>query len=212
MELTVVDLIAAAGVLPVIVIDDLAAASDLGDALVAGGLPVAEVTLRTAAGLEALRTLATRADLLVGAGTVITERDVELCADAGARFIVSPGFDRLVVERAMSLGLEAFPGIATSTEIQAAVRSGLTTLKVFPAERLGGVGLIDAFAGPFPDIRFLPSGGITEDQLPDYLSRASVAAVSGSWMASRAAISARDFEGIRDACARTVAGISGIRP
>jgi 2-dehydro-3-deoxyphosphogluconate aldolase/(4S)-4-hydroxy-2-oxoglutarate aldolase len=211
MEMTVVERIARAGVLPVIVIDDPHTSSDLADALVDGGLPVAEVTLRTAAGLQALRTFAQRSDLLVGAGTVLTERDVELCADAGARFIVSPGFDRVVVEHAMSLGLEAFPGIATSTEIQAALRSGLTTVKVFPAERLGGVDLLDAFGGPFPDLRFLPSGGITEDHLAEYLSRRSVAAVSGSWMASRAAISAQDFDGIREACARTVARVSEIR-
>ena len=211
MEMKVVDRIADAGVLPVIVIDDPHAASDLADALVDGGLPVAEVTLRTAAGLEALRALAQRSDMLIGAGTVLTERDVELCADAGARFIVSPGFDRIVVERAMSLGLEAFPGIATSTEIQAALRSGLTTVKVFPVERLGGIGLIDAFGGPFPDLRFLPSGGITEDHLAAYLSRPSVAAVSGSWMASRAAISSKDFDGIREASARTVAHVSEIR-
>jgi 2-dehydro-3-deoxyphosphogluconate aldolase/(4S)-4-hydroxy-2-oxoglutarate aldolase len=178
---------------PVIVVDDPADALPLAHALVAGGLPVAEVTFRTAAGAAALATMATVEGLLVGAGTVLTPAQVDQAADAGARFVVSPGFSRTVVERCLELGLLPLPGAVTATEIQAALELGLTTLKFFPAETSGGVAAIKALAGPFPDLRFVPTGGIGPKNLADYLAVTSVAAVGGSWMAPRDRIQAKAF-------------------
>jgi len=183
------------------VIDDAARAAELGAALADGGIRAAEVTLRTPAGLDALAAMAKAGGLTVGAGTVLTAEQVERCADAGAEFIVSPGFDDEVVARAQQLGLAMLPGVATATETQRALRAGLTELKLFPADRLGGLGMIDSLTGPFPELRFMPSGGVTPANAAEYLAHRSVFAISGSWMATRAAIDAGDFEGIRAASA-----------
>ena len=170
---------------PVVVIDDARTADSLGAALVAGGLPVAEVTLRTAAGLESLRRLAARGDLLVGAGTVVTAAQVDQAVAAGAEFIVSPGLSRAVVERCQEHGVLALPGAVTATEVQAALELGLTTVKFFPAESSGGVAAVRALAGPFTEVGFMPTGGIGPDNLVDYLNVPAVRAVGGSWMVPR---------------------------
>jgi 2-dehydro-3-deoxyphosphogluconate aldolase/(4S)-4-hydroxy-2-oxoglutarate aldolase len=170
---------------PVVVIDDARTADSLGDALVAGGLPVAEVTFRTAAGLESLRRLAARGDLLVGAGTVVTPTQVDQAVAAGAEFIVSPGLSRAVVERCQEHGVLPLPGAVTATEVQAALELGLTTVKFFPAESSGGVGAVRALAGPFTEVGFMPTGGIGPDNLVDYLNVPAVRAVGGSWMVPR---------------------------
>jgi 2-dehydro-3-deoxyphosphogluconate aldolase/(4S)-4-hydroxy-2-oxoglutarate aldolase len=198
---TVIESLSVARVVPVVVIDDAAHASDLAGALADGGITAVEVTLRTPAGLDALEAVAKHPGLTVGAGTVLTAEQVESCAAAGAQFIVSPGFDEDVVARAQALGLTALPGVATATEVQRALRAGLTELKLFPADRLGGLAMIDALTGPFPDIRFMPSGGVTTANAAEYLAHRSVFAISGSWMAGRAAIAAADFDGIRAASA-----------
>ena len=198
---SVIGSLSAARIVPVIVIDDPAHAGELAAALVEGGIRAAEVTLRTPAGLDAMAAMAAHGDLIVGAGTVLTPEQVDACAAAGAQFIVSPGFDEDVVARAQEAGLGMLPGVATATEVQRALRSGLTELKLFPADRLGGIAMIDSLRGPFPDLRFMPSGGVGASNAVEYLAHPGVFAISGSWMATRAAIASGDFEGIRAASA-----------
>ncbi|MEO8094154.1 MAG: bifunctional 4-hydroxy-2-oxoglutarate aldolase/2-dehydro-3-deoxy-phosphogluconate aldolase, partial [Pseudolysinimonas sp.] len=143
----------------------------------------------------------------VGAGTVISTTDVAAALDAGAGFVVSPGFDDEVVAAVLMAGSAMLPGVATATEVQRAVRAGLDTVKFFPADRLGGLDTIRALAAPFPRVGFVPSGGVTGASAIDYLAHASVPAVSGSWMAPRDAIAARDWELISRVSAETVAAI-----
>jgi 2-dehydro-3-deoxyphosphogluconate aldolase/(4S)-4-hydroxy-2-oxoglutarate aldolase len=184
------------GVVPVVVIDDASVARDLAAALAAGGIPRAEITLRTPAGLEAIESMSDVSGFTVGAGTVLSVDDVTRCVDAGARFIVSPGLDEDIVVRAQELDITVLPGIATPTELQAAVALGLTAVKFFPAERLGGLSMIDALRGPFPSMRFMPSGGITAVNAATYLAHPAVFAVGGSWMVPRRALENRDFAAI----------------
>ncbi|MEA4944168.1 MAG: bifunctional 4-hydroxy-2-oxoglutarate aldolase/2-dehydro-3-deoxy-phosphogluconate aldolase [Propionicimonas sp.] len=191
-------------IIPVVVLDAAADAWPLGEALVAGGLPVAEVTFRTTAAAEAIRILAARGDLLVGAGTVLTPSQVDQAVDAGARYIVSPGLSRAVVERARERGVEVLPGAVTATEIQAALELGIDTVKFFPAGTSGGPAAIRALAAPFGGVRFVPTGGVSLANLHDYLSLPAVAAVGGSWMVPPAAIRAGDFATVGDLTAAAV--------
>ncbi|MCL2652495.1 MAG: bifunctional 4-hydroxy-2-oxoglutarate aldolase/2-dehydro-3-deoxy-phosphogluconate aldolase [Propionibacteriaceae bacterium] len=179
---TILDQLSAVGVVPVIAVDDVPQAEMLADALVAGGLPVAEITFRTSAGAAAIKALAPRGDLLLGAGTVTTVEQVEAAVEAGAKYIVSPGTSKAVVERAQQLGVMALPGAVTATEIQAAMELGITTVKFFPAGTSGGVAAIKALHAPFANIKFVPTGGVSLENLADYLSLPYVAAVGGSWM------------------------------
>jgi 2-dehydro-3-deoxyphosphogluconate aldolase/(4S)-4-hydroxy-2-oxoglutarate aldolase len=193
-------------IVPVIVIDDPRAAPDLAAALDAGGIGCAEITLRTAGGIAAISAIAAgQPRFVVGAGTVLTIHDVDRVADTGASFVVSPGLDEAVVDRARDRGLAALPGIATATELQRAVGAGLERVKFFPAGSLGGVDAIDALSGPFPGIRFLPSGGVSASNARTYLASAAVFAVSGSWMAPRELIAARDWDEIARRSAAAVA-------
>jgi 2-dehydro-3-deoxyphosphogluconate aldolase/(4S)-4-hydroxy-2-oxoglutarate aldolase len=201
---TVIESLSAARIVPVIVIDDAARAGELAVALADGGIRAVEVTLRTPAGLDAMAAMAAHGGLIVGAGTVLTPAQVDASVSAGAQFIVSPGIDDEVIARAQEAGLGVLPGVATATEVQRALRAGLSELKLFPADRLGGLGMIDSLTGPFPDIRFMPSGGVSAANAVEYLAHRSVFAISGSWMATRAAISAGDFDGIRAASAAAV--------
>ncbi|MDU0366199.1 bifunctional 4-hydroxy-2-oxoglutarate aldolase/2-dehydro-3-deoxy-phosphogluconate aldolase [Microbacterium sp. KSW4-17] len=194
-------------IVPVVVLDDASFAPDLADALAAGGIPCAEITLRTPAALKAIRAIAGRSDFAVGAGTVTTVAQVDAAVDAGATYLVSPGFDDAVAERAAARGVPLVPGIATATEIQRAVAAGLDHLKVFPAAAVGGPAALRAFAGPFPDVRFLPSGGVSAANAGEYLALPSVFAVSGSWMVPSAALSARDAETVRALSAEATAAI-----
>ncbi|MCL2464639.1 MAG: bifunctional 4-hydroxy-2-oxoglutarate aldolase/2-dehydro-3-deoxy-phosphogluconate aldolase [Micrococcales bacterium] len=178
----VLDRLSAIGVVPVIVVDDVAQARMLADALVAGGLPIAEITFRTDAAAEAIRAVAARGDVLVGAGTVVTPEQVDQAVAAGAQYIVSPGISRAVVARANELGVAALPGAVTATEIQAALEMGITTVKFFPASTSGGPAAIKALAAPFRDVSFVPTGGVSLTNLADYLTIPAVAAVGGSWM------------------------------
>jgi 2-dehydro-3-deoxyphosphogluconate aldolase/(4S)-4-hydroxy-2-oxoglutarate aldolase len=191
--------------IPVLVLDDAEDALPLAHALVDGGLPVAEVTLRTAAGLASIEAMSQAEDLLVGAGTVLTPAQVDQAVDAGARFVVSPGLSRPVVERCLELGVLVLPGAVTATEIQAGLELGLTTLKFFPAATSGGAPAIKALTGPFPDVRFVPTGGIGPGNLADYLAIRHVAAVGGSWMAPRDKIAAGAFQEIADLTRAAVA-------
>ena len=169
-------------VVPVVVVDDAARAVPLGEALLAGGIDVVEITLRTAAGLDAIHALNALPELHVGAGSVLIPNQVDQVVAAGARFVVSPGLSVDVLERARTLGIPALPGVATATELMTAVSRGLTEVKFFPAGLLGGPAAIRALAEPFRRMSFMPSGGVNADNLTAYLAVPAVPAVSGSWM------------------------------
>jgi len=191
-------------VLPVVVLDHPDQAAPLADALVAGGLPCAEVTLRSAAALAAIDAMASRGDILVGAGTVLSVNDVDNAVRAGARFLVSPGVLPHVIERAQALEVPILPGVITPSDIMSCLHLGLSLLKLFPAAPSGGLALLDALAAPFPQVRFVPTGGITAQTAGAYLQRPAVPAVGGSWMVSPADITARRFDLIRRLTAQTV--------
>jgi 2-dehydro-3-deoxyphosphogluconate aldolase / (4S)-4-hydroxy-2-oxoglutarate aldolase len=199
----------AQGLIPVAVIDDHVAAAPLGRALAAAGGQVVEVTFRTADAERALADLAEEGTLLVGAGTVIRPQQVDAARAAGARFIVSPGFDLRVVERCLELGLPVVPGVASASEIMAALAAGLPLVKLFPAEALGGLALLRALHGPFPDVRFIPTGGLTAENAPGYLQLPYVAAIGGSWMVAPSLIAAGDFDSITR---RTASALDAARP
>lgn len=167
--------------LPVVVVGERTDGAALGAALVEGGLTAAEVVLRTPAALRVLAELAPTRGLLVGAGTVVDPGQVDAVVDAGARFVVSPGHDPDVVARAHARGVPAVPGVSTASEVQLARRSGLRLLKLFPAGAVGGTALLAGLAGPFPDVSFVPTGGIGEAELGAYLALRPVAGVGGSW-------------------------------
>lgn len=203
--MSVLPTLSAARLVPVVVLDDAADADGLAGALVAGGLPVAEVTFRTTAAQDSIRAMAARGDILVGAGTVLTPGQVDQAVAAGARFVVSPGLSRAVVERCGEHGVLALPGAVTATEIQAALELGLTTLKFFPAGTSGGAAAIKALAAPFSEVRFVPTGGVDPGNLAGYLAIPTVAAVGGSWMVPRDLVKAGDFAGIQRLTADAVA-------
>jgi 2-dehydro-3-deoxyphosphogluconate aldolase/(4S)-4-hydroxy-2-oxoglutarate aldolase len=169
-------------VVPVVVLDDPDRAVPLGKALLAGGIDVVEITLRTDAGLEAIRRLAGLPDLHVGAGSVLVPDHVDQVVEAGARFAVSPGLSADVVQRCRARGIPALPGVATASDLMAATALGLDEVKFFPAGLLGGPAAIRALAAPFTRMSFLPSGGVNADNMADYLAVPAVPAVSGSWM------------------------------
>jgi 2-dehydro-3-deoxyphosphogluconate aldolase / (4S)-4-hydroxy-2-oxoglutarate aldolase len=199
-------------VLPVVVADDRHCAVSLGDALVAGGLPLAEVTLRTPAALDVMRILAQRTDVLVGAGTVLTADQVDAAVDAGAAFIVSPGLSRAVVDRCFERGVLPIPGAVTATEVQAALELGLHTVKFFPAESAGGVATISALAAPFAGVSYVPTGGINPSNLDGYLALPNVIAVGGSWMVPRDLVAARDVARLVDLITSAVTQVNKSRP
>ncbi|MEU5851474.1 bifunctional 4-hydroxy-2-oxoglutarate aldolase/2-dehydro-3-deoxy-phosphogluconate aldolase [Saccharopolyspora shandongensis] len=169
-------------VIPVVVLDDPAQALPLGAALLAGGIDVVEITLRTEAGIEGIRALSELPELTVGAGSVLLPDQVDRVVDAGARFVVSPGVSPDVLARAATCDVPALPGVATASDLMAAAALGLTEVKFFPAGLLGGPAAIRALAAPFGDFTFMPSGGVTASNLADYLALPQVPAVSGSWM------------------------------
>ena len=192
-------------IVPVVVLDDPGQAAPLASALIEGGLPVAEVTFRTAAAADAIRVIAARGDVLVGAGTVLTAEQVDAAVAAGAGYVVSPGLSRAVVERCAHHGVPVLPGAVTATEVQAALELGCSTLKFFPAGTSGGPAAIRALAAPFGQVRFVPTGGVGAANLADYLSIPVVVAVGGSWMVPRAAIASGDWATIRDLTRAAVA-------
>jgi 2-dehydro-3-deoxyphosphogluconate aldolase / (4S)-4-hydroxy-2-oxoglutarate aldolase len=197
--------------IPMVVIDKAEHADPFGDALVAGGLPVAEVTFRTDAAEAAIRALAKRGDLLVGAGTVLTTELADRAIGAGAQFIVAPGTNPNVVEHCRIRSVPIVPGVATPTDIELALSHGAGTLKFFPAENMGGVSTLKAFAGPYPDVTFIPTGGITPEKLPSYLALPSVLACGGSWLAPRELLAAGDFAAIRQLIERAAKLLAGLR-
>src|SRR5690348_5482823 len=186
--------IQACRIVPIVVIDKAEHAANLGDVFAASGLPLVEVTLRTPAAESAVRILAKRGDLLVGAGTILTTEQADRAIDAGAKFLVTPGTNPKVVEHALKRGLPIVPGVATPSEIELATSIGAEVLKFFPAETMGGVPALKAFAGPYPDTLFIPTGGITPELLPSYLRLPSVVACGGSWVAPRDLLAAGRFD------------------
>jgi 2-dehydro-3-deoxyphosphogluconate aldolase/(4S)-4-hydroxy-2-oxoglutarate aldolase len=195
-SMTVMDTIRRNAILPVLVLDIPEAAFPLSQALLAGGLNCAEVTLRSPNAQRCIHEMAQNPDFIVGAGTVLTPDQVDQAVEAGASFIVSPGFNAAVVERAQGHGMAVVPGVATATEIQLALDAGLDTLKFFPAEQLGGPGMLRALAAPFPHVRFIPTGGISVTSMPGYLAIPAVLAVGGSWLVSPDLIESRDWSEI----------------
>jgi len=192
--LTARDLLAACPVVPVVVLDRAQDAVPLGEALLAGGITAVEITLRTAAGRDAIAAAAgALPELTVGAGSVLTPDHVDLVVDAGARFVVSPGLHPAVVARCTERSVPTLPGVATSSEVMTAVNLGLTEVKFFPAELLGGPAAIRSLSAPFPAVSFLPSGGIGPGNLAGYLALPCVPAVSGSWMVDPALIRGGDW-------------------
>jgi 2-dehydro-3-deoxyphosphogluconate aldolase / (4S)-4-hydroxy-2-oxoglutarate aldolase len=199
-------------VLPVVVADDRDCAVSLGDALVAGGLPLAEVTFRTPAAPDVVRILAQRGDILVGAGTVLTADQVDTAVEAGAAFIVSPGLSRAVVDRCFERGVLPIPGAVTATEVQAALELGLDTVKFFPAESTGGATAISALAAPFAGMSFVPTGGISTSNVDSYFALPSVIAVGGSWMVPRDLVSAHDVARLVGLISNAVTLVKKSRP
>jgi 2-dehydro-3-deoxyphosphogluconate aldolase/(4S)-4-hydroxy-2-oxoglutarate aldolase len=204
--------IAQIGVVPVIVITDPADAPALLGALSEGGLPIAEFTFRTDAAVEAIAAAASAyPDALVGAGSVLFEGQVEAAVEAGASFVVSPGFESGVVRRTQALGAAPLPGCATSSDLMAARQLGLEVVKFHPSEMNGGLPMIRALAAPFPGLRFVPSGGVNLGNLEDYLAEPRVMAVGGSWMAKTPVVTARDWGAITQAARAAVAAVKRAR-
>lgn len=185
--------ISRARVVPVVVVDDAAQGVLVASALRDGGLPVAEVTFRTAGARAAVEAIAREVpDVLVGAGTVVTAAQVDEAVDAGARFLVSPGLSAAVVRRAQELGVPVVPGVATPSDVIAALDLGLDVVKLFPANVVGGPAAVKAFSAPFPGLRFVPTGGVGAANLLDYLALPAVLAAGGSWMVDAALVRAGD--------------------
>jgi len=196
---------------PVIVIDDPADAVPLARALESGGLPCAEITFRTQHAAAALERISAECPgVLVGAGTVLTAAQAAAARKAGARFIVSPGFGPAVVDYCLDQGIPVFPGVATPTEIEAALAKGLSVLKFFPAEQLGGVAYLKAMSAPYGQVEFMPTGGIFPGNLASYLTCPRVVACGGSWMAPSEWIAAKQFDRIRGEVSTAVAAVSRI--
>ncbi len=200
-------------VVPVVVIKDAERAVPMARALAEGGLACAEITFRTAGAPEALRRIAGELpDVFVGAGTVLSPEQAALARECGAKFIVSPGFNPRVVDYCQERGIPVYPGVCTPTEIEAALEKGLKVLKFFPAEPMGGAKFLSAISAPFPDLEFIPTGGIGLAQLSGYLQLRCVLACGGSWITPAAAIDSGDFDRIRDEARRAVEAAAAARP
>ncbi|WP_407564539.1 bifunctional 4-hydroxy-2-oxoglutarate aldolase/2-dehydro-3-deoxy-phosphogluconate aldolase [Streptomyces sp. 184] len=183
-----------APVIPVVVIDDAADAVPLARALVAGGLPAVEVTLRTPAALDAIRAIAAEVpDAVVGAGTVLDSDAVTASAAAGARFLVSPGTTDQLLAATVASGLPYLPGVSTVSEAMGLLERGVTEMKFFPAEASGGIAYLKSLGSPLPRARFCPTGGITVESAPRYLALPNVGCVGGTWMLPKAALAAKDW-------------------
>lgn len=198
------------GVLPVLTVERAEDAAPLARALRAGGLVAAEVTFRTPSAAEVMRIMADEG-LLVGAGTVLRAEQVELAVGSGAQFVVSPGWSDKVFEASREQEVPHVPGVATASEIQAALEHGVDVVKFFPAEAMGGIGIIRALAAPFGDVRFVPTGGISEETAPGYLEHPAILAVGGSWMVPVALVRDRNWVEITRLSAATVASVAKAR-
>jgi 2-dehydro-3-deoxyphosphogluconate aldolase/(4S)-4-hydroxy-2-oxoglutarate aldolase len=195
-----------APVVPVVIIDDVKHAVPLARALVAGGLPLIEVTLRTPAGLDCIRAIAQEVpDAVAGAGTILNARDFENAVAAGAKFAVSPGTTDALLDAVQDHEVKLLPGIATASEAMKLIARGYQFAKCYPAEQSGGAAFLSAIASPLPQLRFCPTGGITLANAPSYLKLPNVICVGGSWMVNRATIAAEDWSAITAAAAQAAA-------
>jgi 2-dehydro-3-deoxyphosphogluconate aldolase / (4S)-4-hydroxy-2-oxoglutarate aldolase len=192
-------------VIPVITLSDPDSAIGVASALARGGLPIAEITFRSDAAEQAIARIASETEVRIGAGTIIDSDLVDRAVAAGATFIVSPGFSAPVVERCLEIGIPVIPGVGGATDIMSALAYGLTVLKLFPADALGGPLTVKALSGPFPKVRFVPTGGVTAATAAQYLAIDSVAAVGGSWIAPATVVALRQFEDVEQLAAEAVA-------
>ena len=200
------------GLVPVVVLEDERDALPLAKALVEGGLPVAEVTFRTAAAEASIKKMCEAyPDMVVGAGTVLNIEQVEKAVAAGAKFIVSPGYDEEIVNYCLEKDIPIYPGTVTPSDLSKAVKKGLSVVKFFPAEQYGGVNTIKALAAPFTTVKFMPTGGINAKNLKDYLSCNKIVACGGSWMVKGDLIKAQEFEKIKELTREAVALVKEIR-
>lgn len=196
-------------IVPVIAIDDAAQAIPLAKALIAGGIPCAEITFRTAAAAESIAAISAEVPaMLVGAGTVLTREQADRAKDAGATFAVSPGFNPHIVDYCGQIGLPIIPGCSSPSDMEQAIERGLEVVKFFPAEQAGGLPFLKAVAAPYTGLRFMPTGGIGPQNLAEYLSFSRVIACGGSWMAKPEMIAAGRFDEIAQLC-RKAADIAG---
>lgn len=205
-------ILAQAPVIPVITINDPACAVPLARALLAGGIPVLEITLRTAHGLEAIRRIRGEVEgAIVGAGTILNPRDLAKAMAAGSEFIISPGITEHLLTAGADCGVPFMPGIATVSELMNCLEKGLGTVKFFPAEAAGGVKTLKAFAGPFPDVSFCPTGGIGPANLGDYLALPSVKGIGGSWIATSSLVDSGQWDAITRLAREATQLVSALR-
>lgn len=204
--------LSASGILPVVTVARPDQAVPLAEALIAGGLPLIEITFRSDAAADAIRAIRAGAPgMLVGAGTVLTTAQADAAIEAGAAFLVSPGFDAAVVDHALGRDVPVMPGVATPSEIQAALSRDLRLVKLFPAAVLGGTAYLQALQGPYPMMRFVPTGGVTAANLADYLALGCVAAVGGTWLAKAATVAAGGWDEIEQLTREAVAIVARLR-
>ncbi|MBR3234330.1 MAG: bifunctional 4-hydroxy-2-oxoglutarate aldolase/2-dehydro-3-deoxy-phosphogluconate aldolase [Atopobiaceae bacterium] len=193
------------GLVPVVKINDSMDALPLAKALIAGGLPCAEITFRTAAGAESIRLMTQSCpEMLVGAGTVLTTTQVDEAVAAGAKFIVSPGFNPVVVDYCLSHDILMVPGISDASGVEQCLMRGIEVVKFFPAEQAGGLPYIKALSGPYSNVRFMPTGGISPDNLMSYLSCSSVFCCGGTWMVKEELIDNSRFDEVERLCCEAV--------
>ncbi|MCW2935831.1 MAG: aldolase [Actinomycetia bacterium] len=203
--LTSADLLGLAPVIPVVILDEPAYAVPLAEALLAGGVPIIEITLRTPKALDAIRMITDNVpDAVVGAGTVTTPSLVRQAVDAGAQFLVSPGTTDLLLDAMDDAGVPCLPGVASASEVMRLLERGQREMKFFPAEASGGRAFLSAIASPFPDARFCPTGGITPATAPLYHELNNVGCVGGSWLTPRDAIATQDWRCIEKLAAETI--------
>jgi len=208
----ILERIAALGLVPVVELNAADEAGPLLEALTAGGLPAAEITLRTSAGLAAIGALRrSHPDALVGAGTVRSAEDARRVIEQGAQFVVSPGTNQEVLDVCGSSGVPAVPGVCTPTEVDVATRAGVSTVKFFPAEAMGGVGFLKALAGPFRDVSFVPTGGVNASNLAEYLRLPGVIACGGTWLVAPALLAEKRFDRIERLAREAVAIVAEVR-
>ena len=201
-----------AGVVPVVVLERAEDAVPAARAMLAGGVDVMEITFRTAAAAEAIRNVAAECpEMLVGAGTVLTVEQCEKAVALGAKFIVSPGFDAEIVDWCVERGVAVAPGCVTPTEIMAALKRGLSVVKFFPAGIYGGLKAMKALAAPFGQVKYIPTGGVSADNLAEYAAAPFVHAVGGSWLCPKADVAAGNFARIAELCAQSRRIVDGAR-
>jgi 2-dehydro-3-deoxyphosphogluconate aldolase / (4S)-4-hydroxy-2-oxoglutarate aldolase len=209
----IIERVSQTGIIPVISIPKLDHALPLAESLVEGGLPCAEITFRTAAAAESIAQIRSRfPDIFVGAGTVLTTDQAQTAIDAGAQFIVSPGTNPVVVRYCLEKNVTIFPGVCTPSEIEMALAEGVDVLKFFPAEPMGGVGFLKAICAPYRNVRFIPTGGVDQKNIGQYLALPQVVACGGSWMVKPELFEAGEWVKVKTLAAEAVALVKSLRP